>query len=200
MSLFPITSILDDFNRPDEAPPANWTASIPLSLGIVSQELACIFMIGSDVIGYYNVQTYGPDCETYVDMTALPEDGGIFELRARMKADFSGGYYLIVYRDDAGDDVISLYHPSGGLLGSYIITLQVNDSFGLRCMGGYIEAFYKPVGGIWSQVIGVANVLSLGAGYLGVYIQASTARLDNFGGGTLPTHYDSIFTCDVRID
>lgn len=203
MSLFPITPVLDDFNRPDEAPPTNWTASIPASLGIVSQELACIFAPGSDVVGYYDVQTFGPDCENRIDLIAVPEDGGQFFLYIRESADYGAtdGYYIAVYRDDAGDDTITLVHArTSTILGTCIITLQAGDSFGLRCMGNYIDVWYKPVGGIWSPAIATMSSLSVGAGYFGVFVQASTTRLDNLGGGTLLTPYNSIFTCDVRID
>lgn len=74
---FPVTSVLDNFNRSAVGPPpsASWTTGLGRSWGFkvnASNQMVAEATTGNEEYAqYYNVATYGPNCEVYITLAAV---------------------------------------------------------------------------------------------------------------------------------
>lgn len=182
---FPTTGILDNFNRDDEGPPpsASW-ANITDGLEVIGSE--CAGDQAAENISYWNVATFGADCECYASIVNLTEAHGVW---ARMKdvgaSNTLDGYWVRV----VAADTIRIYRVDDGSatqLGADVTqTVAAGDKLGIECVGDQVSAYFDDGGAGWGA-IGVRTDATYGAaGYIGANITDTSQRLDDFGGGTV---------------
>lgn len=163
-----LSPILDDFNRPDGDPGANWTGTYKPQ--IVSQKL---YTAGGTETANWYITTESADCEVW----GTPGTAGNARVFARSTP--SGVYYLrssappswlIICKDVGGGDV-TLAECINPLLGA---------PFALTCIGSLLRGYYWD-GSNWINVLSVTDTSLSTVGTIGVQLGGG-ATLDNFGG------------------
>lgn len=142
---FPVAGLLDDFNRSDEGPPpsSSWTNNGANGPGVISNVAGAVTAGGQT---RWNIPIEANQ-ECRFTLSVLPGDTSFVSLLARFNTTFDAGYELIVTRNDAGDDLVSLWDTVDAVeLDNAIITLQAGDEFGLRCYSNTILGYYRALG------------------------------------------------------
>lgn len=180
-----ITRLLDDFNRADEGPPpsASWVASLNGGLQVVSNE--CAAVIGDEAASWNTL--YLADQEFFVTISVPPPTGQYVVVYARLvtATDWNSNQYQIdMIATGGASDTVQFWKRFSGVwtqLGSDISlspNIAIGDQVGIRLVGTDISAHYN------EDNIGSRTDSDItGAGYGGLYISETTARLDDFGGG-----------------
>lgn len=188
---FPTTSILDDFNRANTGPPpgTNWTSTI-ISGDVGNKVISNQFAGGSSApaSSYWNVGTFGADCEVYATITdATMERNGCLARITNPGGATMCGYYCIAQADHFR--LFRIDNGSGTEIDDYFgITLANGDKFGMSIVGSLITVWYAPVAtGVWGAAGTHTDATYGSAGYIGLRTIDNTnnACMDNFGGGTI---------------
>ncbi len=185
---FPTTSVLDNFNRANGDPGTNWTFPVGnqggLKFTIDTNQAA---FPDSTNEGYWNVSTYGPDCEVY---TGLPTVAGSdFEMYMRV-ASPGGSFNCYALKWNSVFQRLNYFRVDSGVftqLGANDDSVAgpvSGDSVGAEINGTTLTAHIKQ-GGTWAAYATRTDSTYSAAGYLGWYDNSSTLRGDNFGGGTI---------------
>lgn len=189
---FPLTGILDDFDRADAGDlGANWTANpwngAEVEPQIISNRAASA---GAGVVNshaWWNVAQYGPDCEVYITLsvTGSQEHGVFFRIQNPVTASADGyrafhftdnNYYL--YRVD---DTVNTQ-----LGASVTQSADADDQVGVAMIGSTYRLYFSNEGAGFVEIATRTDATYLLAGYLGFETGANTSnRQDNFGGGSL---------------
>lgn len=190
---FPTTGIISSFTGADEDPLSEggtWTNGSRANQRV--SNTAGRSATGSTTYGFsaYNVSTFGPACEAYVTISTLPGNGNDVEVSARGSSTTinTSNNYSAVMLQAAGTDTPLIGRDDAGtftqLGAAFSQDFAATNRFGLECVGSTISIYWD-VGSGW--VLGGSRTDSTygAAGYLGMIIGLATARLDNFGGGTL---------------
>ena len=185
---------LDDFNRPDENPLsdlARWSNGIlsggENGLKVVSNTLACART--TTCTGWRNDAQYGPDVEVWATLTTLPGTSNSLRLNARVQQPGSSandGYELRTIQQ-TGTDQVLLERIDNGTLKTLLTLnqeLAVGDTLLLRVRGSTLEAWLYD-GASWSRLGSLTDTTYPAAGYVGVGLRGTSARLDDFGARTL---------------
>ncbi|MDQ6605584.1 MAG: hypothetical protein M3Z06_03455, partial [Actinomycetota bacterium] len=198
----PVTSLLDNFNRPNTVgpPSPSWSHTVIASTSATSN----LGLMGQQATGtsnangadYWNPQTFGPNSEAWITVTARPTvDQDSLSLGLRIQnpgsASTSGGYqaYYIYHRTSSSQYRIVL--RASGQPASVILTsangptLSPGDQLLFRAIGSTLELWRKS-GTTWTRMLNTTDTTITGAGYLMLSARNTAVRLDNFGGGTLP--------------
>jgi hypothetical protein len=199
---FPVTGILDSFDRADEGPPmTGWTTGLrggTNGLKIVTNQCqGAVAAAAND--GYWNAQQYGPDCEVYCTLVTLPTSGDELELWARVQNPGTSvvGYLVRFIRNTPGNLTrIQIYRSDNNVqtqLGVEVGTAPVmapGDKFGLQIVGGALNVYMNRGAG-WVLQRSETDTTYQGSGYLGLrFFNSSTATVDDFGGGGLSGESD----------
>ncbi len=191
---FPITSILDNFNRANENPLANGTWTCPMiggfaNLQIVSNQVDSSG--GGDGSCYWSAASFGADAEAYVTISTLPSAPDCVTLMARTSGENSSSFngYQAVYCavSGANNDTFTLrrwLNASFVAIASGIQEASAGDSIGIEVIGTTVRMLYKPAAGSWTQILSTTNSEVSGSGHVGLSVNGQTARVDDFGGGT----------------
>lgn len=185
---FPITRILDDFNRADEGPPlsAEWNGIIRdggTEMSVQANRARSVSGLGSQA---WNT-ILGPDCEAFCTIALAPALGS---------ADF--GIYLRAVNLGSGLDC---YVVEGGLSQLRVVrfddgaptTIQTLDigsePISGECVGAsitenIISVYLKRIGSPWELVGTVDDSTYTASGAVGIHAR-NTTRLDNFGAGRI---------------
>lgn len=183
---FPTTSVLDDFNRADTGPPpsTSWTSNLVVgdTLQVISNQL------GASAAGdaYWNVATYGPDSEIYVAVPVLPTSGFRLFIRVAQPGETTVDAYSIDFFPTITEIRFQRWADGAPTqLGASIsYALNANDRTGFEALGSDLT-YYRDTGGGFAAVDSRSDSTYSSAGYIGIRLQDTTERLDNFGGGTV---------------
>lgn len=189
---FPTQSVIDDFNRASIG--ANWTTD-PMGAGDGALALASdqVDGDGTDDSGYYNVTTYGPNTEVFVDCTtwaASSNQKGI-SLFARITTPGAGtcdGYRMRFLFDSVSgsNDLCTFDRIDNGTATEVAFSSPTNhatsDSFGFELSGSTMKG-YRKRSGTWTEIFSSSDGTYTGAGSIGLAVN-DTSNADNFGGGT----------------
>jgi hypothetical protein len=191
------SALLDDFTGADETPIAtNWSGPIYSGTGEMrrlSNQLAGQAAAAHST-GYYDIATFGPDCEVYGTYAAFLNNNNYINLYARIANPNSGslnGYQLEVLYLSGSADTWKLSSIVAGTVTQLGATMTqdvtAGDSCLLECIGDQISAYYKSGGGGWTLIGTRTDSSVTAAGYLGAALFGNTPsmRLDDFSGGTL---------------
>jgi hypothetical protein len=183
---FPSTSILDSFTRSNGALGASWTNGFygdGSNLQVSSNQLA------NSASGYSSAEyntAYGPDVELYLTIPTM--DTAAFYFLSVRKGGTLGsptGYYLEI--NQFGNKLVRM--DGGGtespLGADFIQAVASGDSMGLSIVGSTITAYYKAAAGSWTTLTTRTDGTYTGTGLLSIDYNSTTARLDDFGGGTI---------------
>jgi hypothetical protein len=197
---FPTTTVLDDFNRANATTlGANWSASVfgSSNLGITSNAAA------PQAAAYHgnrwNVATYGADSEVGVTLSTVV--GGVeILLRVTSPGSTTTNAYSLFGNDSAspGTGKWTINSYTAGAFTQlnatpYTQTVANGDKIGLEAIGASpttLQAYYQASGGSWVTLgasISNSAAANQGTGSLAMEAQTSTARLDDFFGGTIVT-------------
>jgi hypothetical protein len=187
---FPVTPILDDFNRADVGPQpsASWSAANGTTgLKVVSN--ACVAAAAGRQGSRWNVEMFGPDMEAYVTLVTLPAAGDQIELHFRDDGAGSPSGYQVVF---AAPNTINVYRQDAGVLTQIQFTdtsqeWADGDSLGVSMIGATITVYRKPALADWELFKLVIDATYTAAGYTNLFVENTSAVVDNFGGGTIPS-------------
>lgn len=187
---FPLTSVLDDFNRGDGNVGVEWVT--PSQDGgvqgvIVSNQLAAV---SAGEAAVTSAQSFGPDAEVFTDVPVLPGAGVQMECAVRTNNLFSPTQYKLKITANTGlwEFRYRLAAASVLIVAGPTQVLSAGDGFGMRVIDTGLEAWYKPAAGIWTQLFTTtdSNVTKTATpNYIAVHMYDTTTRLDNVGGGSL---------------
>jgi hypothetical protein len=178
---FPQAGVVDTFTRADESasPSSGWKDVS--SVRVVSSEAGGFSAIGG--VSLWNNSSIGPDCEVYAAVGAVPTDGNVIDLFARLDLTALTGYSLAWTYNLAGADDIAVINLTGGPLANQAQDLAPGDKFGMQLIGDTIYV-YIDVGAGWTLLFATVDPApALGAGYIGALFADYIGRLDDFGGG-----------------
>jgi hypothetical protein len=191
---FPTTSIQDTFTRSDQDPDTGsfWGGGIETTgIGhrVVSNQAA--ITAGSN-IGSRTAATYGPNCEVYCTIPTLPGDSQSVRLGLRLQ-ELGGfnwdGYEVQVEVSTAGNETLrvrEILNQSPTTLASDTSrNLSNGDRLGGEIIGSAIKLYTNESGAGWTERISTSDSTYSSANYLGLFFTDSTARVDDFGGGTV---------------
>lgn len=193
-----VTPILDSFTRADSTTTlgANWSLLTDFAVGGtnlgISGNAAYKGSGVAYVVMYWNVATFGPDCEVYLTISTLSASDNL-TLYARAKEPGNAtydGYALNIDLSTTPDTwVISKIVNGTSTPISSSITQNVvsGEKILLECRGSTMKAYHF-TGGSWVEKLSIVDTTHVGAGNIGFYGggNSSTWRYDDFGGGTLP--------------
>ncbi len=197
--IFPVTSILDDFNRANEGPPpsASWitgpkTESNSNGLVIDTNRVKATSLTYGGTASWG--VTFGPDVEVYVSDS---DAGGVFILYWRITdptdTTLMYGYRFSGYnfggnRTFTVDSLNGLPIDTATLWTSTLSgTIANGDQVGISHIGDQISVYENLGGGGWNLVNTITDNTYSSAGYIGMGLGSTTGRLDNFGGGEIST-------------
>jgi hypothetical protein len=185
---FPTSSVLDNFNRTDSSTlGANWgsfwgNSNFKISSNAANADSSAWFG------NYYNVATYGPNCEVFV--TAPVHTTTTYDINLRVQSGTLSAPNCYTLEISAGN-TWTLYRTTGGsgtVLGATVTqAMGDGDSFGLEAIGSTIKAYYKASGGSWTEKMSRTDSTYSSAGYLAMdrYGDSGGRKYDDFGGGTV---------------
>jgi len=186
---FPLTSILDNFNRANGSIGSNWygnTAGYNIS---ANQLLVKSKNANLDI--YWNTASFGPDQEAYFTFSSLSTTSVDQDLILKSQYVYGWAYGLIdvQYEASANRVVVWTYdhNQSWVQYGADIPVTFVNgDQFGARALSnGTLEVYRNGV------LIATRDIsawpYNASGGYIGLWFgNAKDARIDDFGGGNIP--------------
>lgn len=189
---FPLTGILDTFDRADAATlGANWT-DLTNGWAIASNQAAPEV---NNVANWslWSAAQFGPDCECFVDVPTKPTANARFVLlsiRSTTLVDSTLDGYEVYFLTASGNDTQHIDRRDNNVatqLGASITDeFNSGESLGIEMIGTTI-ALYNKVGGTWTQIATRTDATYTAAGYIGIQGNNTGTRLDNFGGGTIDT-------------
>ena len=188
---YPITNVLDDFNRADTGPPpsGSWTTSY--SGGHLVASNVCAVSGVSGGASSWSTQ-FKANQEVYFTLSTLPVagEGLALNLRLQTVSDyFSDNYQLdLIVVVGGSNDVLRISKSVSTVftqLGADIALgadLATSDVVGLRAVGSTIETFRNG-----ASVATRTDSDVTAAGYVGIYSGGVVSRVDDFGGGGFST-------------
>ena len=187
---FPTTSVIDPFTQADGPLSASWTTPLftgDNTLRVLSNECARSAGGGSFGNAYWNVATFGPDCEVYGTGTVKPSSGlyiGLW-LRTTSPSTATPDAYFGEIRDGANQEINIVNDGVFATLGASVPQAwAAGDKWGLEAIGDQI-VLYLFSGGSWTAIITRTDATYSAAGNIGLEIDGTAARWDAFGGGTV---------------
>gem|GEM_PF-2081584 len=185
---FPLTPILDDFNRADGAIGNNWSGNTS-GYNILSNQLL-VKSKNANLDIYWNNTSFGPDQEVYFTFSSVSSTAYDQDLLLKAQDTSSWGAMIDVQYDATWNRVIIWTFAQGQSwvqYGSDIpVTFANGDQFGARALAdGTVEVYRNGV------LLATRDVTSWpyysGGGYLGLWFgDAKNVLIDDFGGGNIP--------------
>lgn len=204
---FPTTSVLDNFNRADEATLSgggNWNGptegSPRSSLTLTSNQVTGHSTSTSS--SWWAASSFGPNSECGIRIPTKNVNGSTDYLWINLATPGStavDGYFIAV-NYNSGTDTIEVYRIDND--GFTIINSAVNqeitagDSIGVWHDGVNTLKVYLKTGGVWS-LLGTFPAATYLSGYIGLGADRDTGRLDDFFGGTVSGGGPTTFTQSV---
>lgn len=195
---FPVTPVLDNFNRADEGPPpsSQWTNQLN-GLEVVGNRCA-----GSAVgvnASYYNATTIVSDAEVYCSISTRPANGEYIILS--LFNSVSNNAYAVGFTAGASTDTLAILRYDAGIpttIASSTIVLNTGDAIGLRRIGNSLFSYHRQ-NGEWEIISEHYDDNYTSLTNLSIVILNTTTRIDNFGGGVyrelapgIPSNFQSL--------
>lgn len=189
-------SLLDDFNRADDATPppgANWTNGVQTfvageGIAIVTNQACRAATGGYRQGGYYNARQPGPDVDIVAEISSLVDTNGDgFFVFGRLKEVAAGtvdGYCLAVERVSATTYTMAIWRIVNGvsttLATSANFTLAVGDLVALQMIGSALTGWNKSGAGAWTSMVTATDAQITTAGYVGLeFVGNQSGKITN---------------------
>ncbi len=190
---FPVTPVLDNFNRANEGPPlsANWTAD-PMNVALAGHAVVSNAAANGSH-SYWDASTFGPDQEAWMTVSSL--SGTLVGLYMRIQAPNTAGAdaYELQWKTDGEINAIRVINAYAGetVLGTATVApVATGYRFGARVLGSgatvTIEA-YIDTGSGWTLALSTTDTDAsriTAAGFVG-FLSDTADVIDDFGGGTV---------------
>lgn len=182
---FPATPIVEDANRANQ--PLNTGAWAELDYAVNPLAIDTSRIGGSNFAGsYLTAPVADPTQEIYASVPVIGGGGVSLFLRIGEPAHTGLMFAYLVYWDGFG--AVELYRMDPGnsfvLLQSFPIVLAAGDRIGARIVGDQLSSWHKPLDKGWRKLATVTDDTYSSGGYLAWYLESSTTRLDDLGGGS----------------
>jgi RHS repeat-associated protein len=191
----PEPPVIDNFNRTDGyINGGGWNAAVDSSPDnlpeILSNQFHCDRSSGALCDAWRTDVRYGLDEDVMVTIPVKPGAGNTVVLYARLQTPASDSVdgYALVYTDLAGTDQIQIDRlDSDALVPLATISQEfvAGDALRVRAVGSTLEAWRRDGSGAWSQVGQTTDATYVGVGYVGVGVNGTIGKLDDFGAATL---------------
>jgi len=188
-SAFPATGVIDDANRSDSSSlGTGWTTpSFSPAMRIASNQFAAPTS-GADAWAFRSSATSGADSEAFAKLATI-SSSNTAELYVRTGSTSGNGYSVLAYNGQVE------LNRSDGFARTTLKTISQpvasGDSLGARIIGDVLTAYYKPSGGSWIALGSATDSTYTAAGQIGFHLNSTTARADDFGGGSVSSGGDS---------
>lgn len=183
-TLFPVTAVLDNFNRADGAGlGSNWTSD-PEGYGYGTFDINTnqAKPNGTFPANYWNVTAFGADQEVFATLAVLPPGGGARLLARQTTPGVSGteDNYEFEIGTAGGNSYISrTTNGARTTIKTTGVTFAAGDQVGLRCFGDQIIVFKNGV-----EIDRITDSTNTAGGYIAMVGQNDSGlRWDDFGGG-----------------
>lgn len=184
---FPTTPVLDDCQRPDEAPLSDggqWsTRNVVSNLSLESQRIRTQAASGFGSM-YWNAAVFGPDSEVYFTVTTLPGATSYLRLYLRLQNPGQAGEtgYMCQFRNS--DTSVNIYRETSketftSIATTGSVSFTTNDVLGFAVAADQLAAYKNGA----SVLTGTDATISA-AGNIAIGGLNNGYRLLNFGGGT----------------
>jgi len=199
---FPTTPVLDDFNRSNGAIGSNWSTPAVGSSDVAPTINTNVVIAGTSVYGsaYWNVETFGPDCEVYMTIPAAATgwSAGFLTCRAQDINTASQDEYQIQIDVSGGIDLKrTINDTQSAVLLALADVINAGDKIGMRVItqgNDNLIEIWADVGAGWVMLDDYLDVnanstypVIANAGYIAFALygnSAVTRSIDDFGGGT----------------
>ena len=186
---FPVTRVLDDFQRTDEGPPpsASWVDSYGGGIEVKTNECGTDDAINGGG-GSWNT-SFGVNQECFLTIVVPPGVDSIINLRIRtaLATDRDSDHYEIdILPVAVANDVAQFWKRVSAVwtqMGADVDLggeITAGEQYGIRGIGSNLEGFRD---GVSLGTRTDSDVTS--AGFIGVEVADILLRFDNFGGGQL---------------
>lgn len=182
MGGFPVTNVLDDFNRPDGAPGKLWLFENPGGFVINANQLASVGMDPGTII--WGAQ-FGADQEAFVTFEKLDPMAVDQELILKNQGNVSECEAILVDYTQGDVSVYGCVNNNFNEVGNVAVVFQPGDQFGARALADGTVLVFK--NGVQIGMFNVAGVFPAfaGGGRIGWadYGLPGGVVIDDFGGG-----------------
>jgi hypothetical protein len=182
-------SLLSSFTGSDEDPLSeggNWAKLSSASAGALKRISNTVARNATGTgSAYWTPATFGPDVEAYCTLTTvssarvfarLQDAGGSGTADGYSVAYLHGSTQIIIYRTTNFADT--------ALSTSTIGALTDGAKIGIACHGSTVQAWVQTSGGSWSLLASATDTTYASAGHVGLLIQDTATRVDDFYAGT----------------
>lgn len=202
--MFPISQILDNFNRANENPlTGDWVNGVFVGqsgLRVVSNQVS-----GNDAVesSSYWGQITTTDCESFVSLPVLDNaKNHTLLLRLQEPGTVNVSGYAVRFLRGGGPDRTLFYRIDNGVLtqlGSYIEQeFSPGDALGAEMVGTSLNA-YRYNSGAWQLLGSRTDATYQAAGYIGLMHNDDNQRSDDFGGGPFSVEFIPEFRFVKRV-
>lgn len=180
---FPTTSVIETFTGTNGSLlDSDWTtlsgANPPR---ITNNQAGNNGASGAYVGAYWDVETFGADCEAFVTIAVARDYVGVY---ARLNPVNDDSYQA----SWSGSNLTLQLNSGGGQsqLDSATVSQVDGQKLGIECVGSTIKV-YTDTGGGWVERLSAVDTTLSGAGNIGwdLFDGSSQTRVDDFGGGTV---------------
>ena len=196
-----VTTVIDNFNRTDEAPVSNggkWSDDIPGNMSSNLEVQTNVLRENDGITGtgsaWWNAEEFGPNCEVSLTLPdSVGADNDFVGIILRIQgpgATTWDGYQSLFTSLAAGDTVdIRRIDDNAGTTIAGPFTQNFNaagDAWMLRAMGSRISVHYFN-GTTWTELGSATDATYLSAGFFGVRSNNNDGAItmDNLTGGTI---------------
>lgn len=194
---FPFSNTtIDTFNRANEAPLATSSSGDTWSTKQIGSGTTNLLKVVSNTAGantastcnQYDTVSYGPDMECYVTIPTLPASGqacGVYVRGQNAGLASFNGYRLFITPSSSSWAIQRFDSNVATTISSSSQAFSAGDSLGLQIIGSTLNAYYKSGSSAWALQDRVYDNTYTGTGVVGLQLNNTTVRADNFGGGTI---------------
>ena len=187
---FPTTAVLDNFNRANGALGSNWlnTGSARIASNTVSPGTSASNLV-------WNGGPFGPYQDVFFTLTALSTTSTDQDLMLKVQGTtYDTGHIRVRYNSSTKQVIVQTYTAAQGYVtrgAPFSVTMVAGDKLGARATpDGTVE--------VWRNGAKLGTVSAVGWPYIAnggrigmAFVGAGTARIDDFGGGTMANSPDS---------
>jgi alpha-mannosidase len=185
-SVFPVTAVLDNFNRSNGTIGSSWVGS---TSGLRINSNVLVLNSSGSFSPVWNSPVFGPNQEAYVTLVAITSSSPEHDLMLKVQGTtWNSGHIEVRYDATVRRILVSTYAPNQGWrqYGSgFNVTMVAGDVLGARAYAtGNVEVYRNgtKLGAV--PVTGWPFLAS--GGRVGLALtKALSSRLDNFGGGSI---------------
>jgi hypothetical protein len=181
---FPLTAVLDNFNRANGSVGGSWTPTTGLTISNNQLKPSV-----NDVTSIWNGAVFGADQEIYIRLNAITSNSPEHDLNLKCQGTvWSAGLIEVAYNNQKKNVTVTTYDPAVGWVqrGSAVnATFVAGDQIGARALANGTVTVYKN-GNVIATVSASGWAFSANGGRLGLaFTRATSSLMDDFGGGTL---------------